>query len=163
MDSLRKVWGHGGHDIQLVLLGLGKPEDFGGTDVMKGESPILSRSRTWTSRTPFIPTRHPKTTRAGVPKRNDKGLQIGSPEHDIYRLLKENGFPEPMRVTTKGLTDLGGHKTRWLEFRKERKKGSGKRGTNLGYGFKLEFAEEVQGPIALGYGAHFGMGLFIPD
>jgi CRISPR-associated protein Csb2 len=30
------------------------------------------------------------------------------------------------------------------------------------HGFELEFAEPVQGPIALGRNSHFGMGLFLP-
>ncbi|HZU80094.1 MAG TPA: hypothetical protein VE991_09290 [Acidimicrobiales bacterium] len=30
------------------------------------------------------------------------------------------------------------------------------------HGFQLEFAEPVQGPIALGRNSHFGMGLFLP-
>lgn len=30
------------------------------------------------------------------------------------------------------------------------------------YGFEIEFAEPVCGPIALGFGCHFGLGLFLP-
>jgi len=29
-----------------------------------------------------------------------------------------------------------------------------------GYGFRIVFAEAVQGPVAVGYGGHFGMGGF---
>ena len=28
-------------------------------------------------------------------------------------------------------------------------------------GFEIEFAERVAGPLCLGYGSHFGLGLFI--
>ena len=38
LDGLSRVWGHGGHDIQLILLGVGQPEDFAGLDANKGES-----------------------------------------------------------------------------------------------------------------------------
>jgi hypothetical protein len=31
----------------------------------------------------------------------------------------------------------------------------------IGYKFRIEFAEAVQGPVALGYAAHFGLGLFV--
>lgn len=33
---------------------------------------------------------------------------------------------------------------------------------NAGVAFRLTFAEPISGPLALGYGAHFGLGLFVP-
>jgi CRISPR-associated protein Csb2 len=51
---------------------------------------------------------------------------------------------------------------RWIEFRSERLLGGGSRGQELGYGFEIEFTEEVVGPFCFGYGCHFGLGLFIP-
>lgn len=161
LDMLKKVWGHGGNDINLVLVGIGQPEDFGGTDTATGRTPLMYESRVWESRTPFIPTRHPKTTRAGVPKVDENGLQIGSPEHDLVRLLVENGYPMPESINGIDSTDLGGHSTRWLHFRRDRKDGEGAKSTNMGFGFRLVFPEPVKGPIALGYGAHFGLGCFV--
>jgi len=89
LEGLREVRGSG-LEAQLSLLGLGQPEDFGGFDASKGESSLLAESRRWTSRTPFIPTRHPKATRAGVPKLDSTGLQIGSPEHELRRLMSSS-------------------------------------------------------------------------
>jgi CRISPR-associated protein Csb2 len=48
---------------------------------------------------------------------------------------------------------------RWLEFQTRRLKG--REGYGLA-GFELEFAEETAGPLALGFGCHFGLGLFEP-
>lgn len=166
LDGLTEVWGHGGHDVQLILLGVGQSEDFGGLDASKGECPILAKSRIWVSRTPFVPTRHPKATSAGrgVPKIDASGLQIGSPEHELRRLLKLAGFTEPVEVEPISSTDLAGHETRWLSFRRERTVGKGSRAASgTGYGFRIVFPEPVAGPIALGYGAHFGLGLFVPE
>ena len=163
LDRLQKVWGHGGHDIQLILLGVGKPADFAGSDVGKGMCPIFATSTTWVSRTPFIPTRHPKATRAGTPKLDEIGLQIGSAEHDLRRLLKENEFPEPVSVERVDSTNLAGHETRWLHFRRDRKNGEGIKSTNMGFGFRIIFQEPVEGPISVGYGSHFGLGLFVPE
>lgn len=162
LDMLKKVWGHGGHDLQLVLIGVGQPEDFGGLDTSAGQSPAMCESRVWISRTPFIPTRHPKSTRAGAPKMDEAGLHIGSPEHELIRLLAENGFPRPTSVTKIDGTDLAGHLTRWLQFKRDRYRGNGVKASNMGYGFRIVFPEPVQGPICLGYGAHFGLGLFVP-
>ena len=162
VDGLTRVWGREGHDVQLVLLGVGRLEDFGGNDVSKGQCPLLSESRTWVSRTPFVPTRHPKSTRGGRPKVDAEGLQIGSPEHELHRLLELAGFPRPSSIEPMQSTNLGGHETRWLQFVRERRSGGGRRAGNMGYGFRITFAEPVTGPLALGYGAHFGLGLFVP-
>lgn len=164
LDGLAKVWGRDGHDVQLILLGVGQPEDFAGMDIDKGACSILAQSKCWISRTPFVSTRHPKATKTGVPKRDNNGLQIGCAEHELRRLLKLSGFPEPSSLDQVSCTDLGGHETRWLSFRRERNLGGGRKDADgLGYGFRIKFSEPVQGPIALGYGAHFGLGLFVPE
>ncbi len=164
LDGLTRVWGQGGHDIQFILLGVGQPEDFAGLDESKGESPMLAKSIGWISRTPFVSTRHPKATKTGVPKLDDSGLQIGSAEHELRRLLNLSGFPSPASVEPVYYTDLAGHETTWLKFRRERNHGDGRRAAGgYGYGFRIRFPKPVQGPIALGYGAHFGLGLFVPE
>lgn len=164
LDSLTRIWGRSGHDIQLILIGIGQREDFAGMDTARGASPVLTESRNWISRTPFVPTRHPKATKTGIPKLDDSGLQIGSPEHELRRLLLLAGFPALSSVEPISSTDLAGHETRWLSFRRERNRGNGRRaGNGFGYGFRIRFLEAVRGPIALGYGAHFGLGLFIPE
>jgi CRISPR-associated protein Csb2 len=160
LEDLRGVR-KAGLQVQLSLLGLGKPEDFGGLNVGRGESPLLAESRTWVSRTPFVPTRHPKVTRAGVPKVDASGLQIGSPEHELRRLLRLAGFPEPMAVEPVAGTTLGRREVPWRDFLRQRSGGEGRRAADgRGYGFRIEFAEAVRGPMAAGYGAHFGMGGF---
>jgi CRISPR-associated protein Csb2 len=161
LDGLHKVWGHGGHDLQLVLIGLGKPEDFAGVDLTAGECPLLLAAAEWISRTPFVPTRHPKSSRSGRPKLDEAGRQVGSPEHDLRRLLRTQGYPEPEVVEGIGATLLGGHRTPWRAFRVERTKGGGRRANARG-GFRIRFPHPVRGPLALGYGAHFGLGSFVP-
>lgn len=164
LHRLPKIWGHGGHDIQTVLIGTGAPESFAGQDLEAGQCPLLIESDVWISRTPFVPTRHPKTTRGGEHKLDSAGLQIGSPEHDLRRLLRELGreLPEPIRVEPLAGTYLGGKAVHWSAFRTTRPKGGGRRGSNVGYGFRIQFPRPVRGPIALGYGAHFGLGVFVP-
>ena len=164
IEGLTRVWGHGLDDLQLVLLGMGQPEDFAGFNTTKGDSPLFTESKNWISRTPFVPTRHPKATRAGVPKRDASGLQIGSPEQDLRRLLKLGGFPVPVAVEPVAGTILGEQEVAWHAFLRRRETGEGKPAANgAGYGFRIEFPEPVQGPVAVGYGAHFGMGGFAPE
>jgi len=162
IDGLKKVWGRGGNGIQLVLLGVGSREDFAGTPSLDRKTSSLGESDVWISRTPFVPTRHPKYTRAGKAKLDASGMHIGSPVHDLRRLLACSGFPPPVEIQPVQSTDLAGRQTRWIEFRRERSAGGGQRATNSGYGFMIKFPERVAGPIALGYGAHFGLGQFEP-
>ena len=139
------------------MQGLGQPEDF-------GDSPLLACSRAWVSRTPFLPTRHPKRTRAGVAKVDESGLQIDSPEHELRRLLELAGLPRPVLVEPVAGTILGGREVPWHAFLRRRERGEGRPAANgAGYGFRIEFAEAVQGPVAVGYASHFGMGGFESD
>lgn len=162
IEGLTRVWGHGLDDLQLILLGIGQPEDFAGFNTTKGGSPLFAKSKSWVSRTPFVSTRHPKATKAGVPKRDASGLQIGSPEHDLRRLLVLDGFPAPISVEPVAGTMLGGQEVAWHNFLRRRETGEGKPAANgAGHGFRIEFPEPVQGPMAVGYGAHFGMGEFV--
>ena len=161
LEDLSEVWGENGLEIYVILLGLGQPQDFGGPDHGNAQCPLLSKSQIWVSRTPFVPTRYPKVTRAGAAKVDDDGLQIGSPEHEIRRLLKLDGLPEPFVVEPVKGTCLGGREVPWHAFLRRRSKGNGRRAGDAGYGFRVEFPEAVQGPVAVGYGAHFGMGGFV--
>ena len=144
LENLKEIQGSGLY-VQLNLLGLDRPEDFGGLDLSRGQSPLLAESRTWISRTPFIPTRHLKATRAGAPKLDARGLQIGSPEQDLRRLLELGGFPAPMAVEPVAGTKLGEQEVAWHVFLRRRETGDGKPAANgAGYGFRIEFSEPVQ-------------------
>lgn len=174
LDTLRDIRRKHGdpHELQLVLVGVGQPNVFGagrdsrGVDVGSGECALFARSRVWISRTPFVPTRHPKYTAGRRPKLDASGRHIGSPEHDLVRLLREAGHPEPASVVRlegrKGGTMLDGKLARWVTFRTHRRGAHGLRSSGRGYGFRIEFHRPVEGPIALGFGAHLGLGQFAP-
>jgi CRISPR-associated protein Csb2 len=94
--------------------------------------------------------------------------QIGGPQHDVTRLLQQGAtpaehLPEVQSVEPVAATPLGGKFTRWLAFRTRRSNGGGRRGPCVPTGFRITFAEPVRGPLALGYGAHFGLGAFVPE
>lgn len=152
LQKLGRVWGREGLEANLALQGLGSREDFA------EESPLLARSRSWISRTPFLPGRHAKRTRAGVPKCDERGLQIGGPEHELRRLLALASLPEPLAVEPVSGTMLGGREAAWRDFVRQR---SGGGPAKTGYGFRIMFPEAVAGPVALGAESHFGMGMFI--
>ena len=72
-----------------------------------------------------------------------------------FRHLSIAGFLEAADST-----EIAGERVGWASFRMARTCGDGRRAGSAGYGFRIEFAESVRGPVALGYGAHFGMGGF---
>jgi CRISPR-associated protein Csb2 len=157
LDRLRRVYSRSDHVAHLVLLGIGDPVDFAGTNQRAGQCPLFAESTTWVSLTPFVPTRHPKPG-----KLDSAGRVLGSPEHDLMRLLSALGFPEPLSVRPSEPCRGGGHRESWLEFRTIRHEGRGIRASNRGWGFRIEFPAPVRGPVAVGYGAHFGLGVFVP-
>ena len=161
LKRLHSVWGHGGHDLQLVLLAIGDCEDFAHT---QNGCLHFSASTAWHSLTPFVPTRHPKNQRDGRPRLDAEGWHIGSPEHDLRRLIHERGdIPLPQKIERRRAIEVSGGSLRCIQFQRERKHGNGSRGDKLGYSFRLVFPQAVTGPLAIGYGAHFGLGLFVPE
>lgn len=109
---------------------------------------LLPPTRRLVSVTPFVPTRH---YREG---RGDFGEWLRA---ELVRELEHHGLPTPVTVRSVERAVLrGGQDFRWIEFRRNRKKDP----PRLGYGFELVFAERVTGPVALGYGCHFGLGQF---
>jgi CRISPR-associated protein Csb2 len=169
-QSRRRKWN--GHVLRFVLLGIGQPADFGGLDERAGRSPILATARSWVSRTPFVPARHLKVRRSAMrdPAQRDDELEqalIAAVRYELahrleFRDLAEKVVIEPRLSRDECGTVLGGRFTSWLEFRRERETGDGSQAGQRGYGFRLTFPEPVTGPIALGYGCHYGLGLFVP-
>jgi len=157
LESLSKVWGYGGYDVALRLHGMGSPEEID----FQGDT--FSEGKIWSSYTPFVATRHAKATRTGIPKRDENGLQKGTPEHDLIRLLMLEGFPRPTSVTRLTSAVVSGRPVLWQEFTRDRRHGDGLKGEDTGTGFRVEFPVPVRGPVAVGYGCHFGLGLFLPS
>jgi CRISPR-associated protein Csb2 len=162
LRSLSRVWGDGGHDVYLVLHGLGQPIDF-------VDSPLFRSASVWRSFTPFVSTRHGKCFRDGRPKINpSNGWQIGSAPDDLLRLLALNPKTQDGSIQqhefiliNQGTSDE--RKLRCLEFQTVRHDGGGRRGSSFGASFCIVFPDQVSGPLALGYCSHFGLGLFVPD
>ena len=86
----------------------------------------------------MLPTRHPKATRADVPKVDATGFQIGSPEHELLRLLLLAGFPEPEAMEPVRCTRVGGQDVPWQAFVRRREMEERRPAVNgAGYGFRI--------------------------
>lgn len=149
------LWGDDGYDLRVVFAGEGAQGDALATFGIARQDEAactLARSTHWQSRTPFVLPRHPKTRR---------GRLVDGPEEQLRRECNRAGFPPLVSARpvagTKSHTFLS-----WHRFRLQRTSGGGSRGSERGFGFALEFAEPVYGPIAVGYGARQGLGQFAP-
>jgi CRISPR-associated protein Csb2 len=101
----------------------------------------------WRSLTPFVPPRHLK--------KNGRNNLVGQ----ITAELASRGQPAPEMVTVLDPhEDEAARKARHIV--RSRRRGPPPP-SDCGYMLKLSFREPIQGPIALGYGSHFGLGLFI--
>lgn len=110
--------------------------------------------RVWTSATPYLLSRHPKPRKTGL---------VDGPEAQLRRELDlrraKGQLPNVRAIRTLSVLEQRNARTlRWLEFRRWR--GKHKPAVPHGYGYEIEFEEPVRGPLTLGFGAHFGLGLF---
>jgi len=161
IDRLKSMHGPGGSALQLLLVGLGTRQQM----AADGTLPLIGPSTRWQSVTPFVATRHYK--RRGAQR--DQCSPEEFPSVALREELLRRGYPEPVAIerlprymVATGATSTTRKSSRsWLEFRRERVWGNGRRGGHPGAGFIVDFAEPVTGPLALGYGCHFGLGLFV--
>lgn len=151
----KPLWGHGGHDLDLVLLGFGDAATFA--------LPFFAKARRWTSFTPFVSTRHAKHYADGRPKLDADGWPLGSPAQDLRRLIQQELSKTPkISQPHTSIVVRPDRILRVLQFQTQRFQGEGRHGHQAAAAFTLEFDEPVSGPLAFGYGSHFGLGLFVP-
>jgi CRISPR-associated protein Csb2 len=155
------------HPLRLLLLGIGALDEY--------TPGPLRASRIWVSATPYIATRHAKTrgreridphdaaarARFLVADLRDQigkvrpdlagsaGIQVTPEvdEHGIFRLLSRDGRRQ----------------VRPIQFQRFRSKPGDDGGRRIAGAFRIEFPTDIPGPISLGYAAHFGLGLFLPQ
>ena len=164
--AARKTFMKGGIEpLRLALAAMGDlrdlirlPDEHG-----RNMAAITGPALVWQSATPFVPPRHLKA-------RGKNSL-----EGQIRAELQSRGFPEPATVIPfapmhrnegkSALSDkmtVGKSQKHWIRFRHyilSRKRGPAPPAA-YGFAIQLEFKDPASGPIALGYGSHFGLGLF---
>lgn len=144
--------GRAAERVKLIFTGSGKRED----EWLSGNGehiPLLATSRRWRSFTPFSLSRF-LTRGAGKPPR-PRDLSEGQ----LRREAHLHGLSEVV-----SFAQTRGYRTRnrcwpWYEFHARRYNDTQGYGVT---GFEMEFANKEQGPIALGFASHFGLGLFLP-
>ena len=160
--------GSGRREWRLAL------EGFGTCDEFAQASALFRRAREWHSVTPFLPTAHLKRTRDARQARRmlEQGQPVDGPmaeatgyPREVRRLLQRRGMLAPVLVEqaqVQLLPHIQVHDARRRPLQFHRFRSRGRESTTDAHGalLRLRFPEPVTGPVALGYGCHFGLGLF---
>lgn len=152
LRSIRKTWAKGLDDIAVTLVGLGSRESF-----IEGRGraiPELAESTTWVSRTPFIPPRFLKA-------HGENSL-----EGQVRAELRRRGLPAvighpiiTLRTNQQPANEEGLRRFRhFVRRRREDNKPQPPPGL---FHLTLTFDSPISGPLCLGWGSHFGLGLFV--
>ena len=153
LQALRQVrWGDG-DPLRVMLEGLGQV-----TDLAVHARP-LAASTVWRSVTPYLHPRHlkPRELRtqpdreAAVLAQLQREWQARAAE--VVPLLSAKPLPE---------LSFEGRSLHVLHFERFRRKRGLLQPDTQGRFLELRFAVPVSGPVALGFGCHFGLGLFVP-
>jgi CRISPR-associated protein Csb2 len=144
LRALRVLHGLASEPVYTTVVALGR------RDALGRPPPQLRPALRWRSLTPFIPPRCPKQR---------QGRLVDAPEDQLRRLCRAVLDQEP--VVVRRFEPEQARRLRLHAYRHERRRGAPPPGQPQSLGFELEFAAPVRGPIALGYGAHFGLGQFV--
>ncbi|MHB1544328.1 MAG: type I-G CRISPR-associated protein Csb2 [Gammaproteobacteria bacterium] len=140
LKRLDRIWGRDGAEWRLALESLGGIEAGGD---------LMQKNVVWESVTPYLHPWHVK-----------KRLTVAD---QIRRECRERGLPEPVVMESFDEVDVGrDRKRRPIHFHRFRRRRGLDQPDHLGSFWRLSFAEPAQGPLALGFACHFGLGLFKP-
>lgn len=112
----------------------------------------------WLSATPVALDRHPGDLRSRDPRELAKAIE--SAEATIAAACRRIGLPEPVSIEVLPASPLAGS-PKARAYRPYPEAGSGPR--RMLTHVALSFAEPVRGPLILGAGRYFGLGLFRPE
>ena len=127
---------------RLALEGFGRPADFA------GGARIFGTSRHWRSVTPFLASGH---------------LKAAGYAGEVRRLLKRRGLDATdIEITVLPSIAVGGTPRRAIHFHRFRSRGREVQPDAAGALLDIVLPEAIEGPLAIGYGSHFGLGVFAP-
>ena len=134
----------GHQEWRLALEGFGRPEDFADT------SRLFGCSAEWVSVTPFLAAGHLK--KAGY-------------EGEVNRLWKRRDSASgsstgSIQVSLLPYIEVHGTRRQPVHFHRFRSRGREQQFDAQGALLRLSFPEPIEGPLALGYACHFGLGMF---
>lgn len=165
--ALRKTWANGLPDLFLTIAGTGTRDSF------VQSVPLLAPARAFRSATPFVPARFLKTRGKdslllqvqrelgymGLPEATEVQVEVADGRWISTTEVATGRRSDDLVVTVDG-TATRPH-PRFRHF--VRARASRPPPVAFGLSLRLLFERPVSGPITVGYGSHFGLGVFEPD
>jgi CRISPR-associated protein Csb2 len=140
----------GRREWRLALEGFGHPSAFADSD-------LLRRAKIWVSVTPYLRPWYAKvtlpemeTTRMVKEECRRRGLSVENSEFD----------PDPDGTGFGCSIAIAGGRRNVLHFHRFRSRRGLMQPDRSGAALRLTFATPVEGPLAFGFGCHYGLGLF---
>ncbi|MFW5682869.1 MAG: type I-U CRISPR-associated protein Csb2, partial [Phycisphaeraceae bacterium] len=147
IERIRRLWSKGiRQDIVATVAGAGTVDLMARDLRRRGgrPEPVLGLARRWSSRTPLVLPRYVKKRRH-------------TPEAQVRAELESRRLPDPAEIRFWDRERLVG--AGFLDFVRARRPGRPQPPSTRPWGVDIVFTKPVQGPIALGYGSHHGLGL----
>ena len=153
LTVLQQMRRGGNEPLRLMLEGFGTASLFDKVTSLTGKSAI------WRSVTPYLHPWHLKK-----PEMRTSEATAAAILGQLQREWRQRGTDLPKIVEMSELTSIrhGGRDMRSLHFHRFRRKNGLVQPDTGGRLLELRFEQSVRGPIALGYGCHFGLGQFVP-
>lgn len=151
LTAVRQFKRDEGEPLRLMLEGLGPAPLF------QVATRLTARSAIWRTVTPYLHPWHLKKLQ--LRSREARATAIHEQLRREWRGRAE-GLPDIVEIREMPSVQFGGRELRALHFHRFRRKRGLTQPDTQGSFWELTFAEPVQGPLALGFGCHFGLGLF---
>ncbi|MEQ8329913.1 MAG: type I-U CRISPR-associated protein Csb2 [Longimicrobiales bacterium] len=146
LAAIERIWLDREQEWRVIFDATGSTARASGHEALWSH-PYLQRAVSWESVTPYL---HPwyRKKKFGV-------------EDQVRRECRERGLPEP-EVERMDAIRVGGRQRRPVHFHRFRTRGRRRAAQpdTRGSFLRLTFPESVPGPLALGFGCHFGLGIF---
>lgn len=153
LTTLQQVKRGDGEPLRLILEGSGAASLFDRLTPLTGESAV------WRSVTPYLHPWHLKKPEMRAPEATAAAI-LGQVRRE-WR-ARGAGLPDIVEVRELPSIQHGGRALCPVHFHRFRRKRGLTQPDTLGRLLELRFARPLSGPLALGFGCHFGLGLFAP-
>ena len=154
LTALQTLRRDAGDPLRLMLEGIGACAMF------EGVSAYARSAKVWRSVTPYLHPWHLKK-----PDQRSVDALSNAITEQLRREWALRGDAQPNIDSVAVLAHTlagGGRRLMPLQVHRFRRKRGLTQPDTLGRLLELRFSEPVRGPVALGFGCHFGLGLFAP-
>ncbi|WP_164962976.1 type I-U CRISPR-associated protein Csb2 [Rubrivivax sp. JA1026] len=153
LHAIRFLRSEDGDPLRVMLEDVGALSRFADAGSLVGESAV------WRSVTPYLHPWHLKARDMRSPEAVHSAVQ-GQLQREWQ--ARADGLAPIIEVLPVDEVQAGGRALAPVHFHRFRKKRGLVQPDTLGRFVQLRFERPVRGPVALGFGCHFGLGLFAP-